>query len=330
MSGNNDKPSNADAGDLINSPYDKLFKEVLSDKDNAADLITGVFPSDLTTLLKLPTLTLDNNSYINERLNESFSDIVYGCTLENTNIDIALLFEHKSYKEKFPKLQLLKYCINIWETQIKQHTPLTPVIVVVLYHGYGRFDERPIFDYFPAGTNGILHEFTPDMKCIAVNLADITDEQLQGTLFKQAMLSLMVWMFKNRSNPEMIFNNLGSKLSVFDFFADKDDKDKEKSLKNIVTLLKYVSTITGKTIKEIQQKITEEDSNGGQKAMTSFFEEFKEEMRAEGRAEGIATGRAEGRAENAQATAKAMVKEGISMHTISKITGLSAAEIEKL
>ena len=52
--------------------------------------------------------------------------------------------------------------------------------------------------------------------------------------------------------------------------------------------------------------------------------------REEGRAEGIEQGREEGRAEGMTDVAKAMLKEGMPMKMISKITGLSISEIEKL
>jgi predicted transposase/invertase (TIGR01784 family) len=117
----------------VPNPHDVFFKEVFSDKDNAVDFIKGVFPEELKEKLDLSTLALDNNSYVDEELKETFSDIVYNCLYQGQKyIKITLLFEHKSYVPDYPHLQLLKYMLNIWMTQEKQKEELTHIVPVIL------------------------------------------------------------------------------------------------------------------------------------------------------------------------------------------------------
>ena len=61
-----------------------------------------------------------------------------------------------------------------------------------------------------------------------------------------------------------------------------------------------------------------------------YKEEGLAEGRAEGRAQGIAEGKAEGKAEGRIDIAKNMIKDNLSNETISKYTGLTKEEIEKL
>ena len=120
----------------ISNPHDKLFKEIESIKENAEDLIRGTFPANLLERIDLGSLKLDNNSYIDENLQEYFSDLVYECKYTGkVTIKISLLFEHKSYVPDFINLQLLKYILGIWEAQIKQKKKPQIIIPMVFYHG---------------------------------------------------------------------------------------------------------------------------------------------------------------------------------------------------
>jgi len=57
--------------------HDKLFREIESIKENAMDLVQGTFPKNISSKLDIPTMTLDNTSYVDEKLQEYYSDLVY-------------------------------------------------------------------------------------------------------------------------------------------------------------------------------------------------------------------------------------------------------------
>lgn len=132
----------------IFNPHDKFFKETFSIRENVIDFLQGTIPEEILKKLDLSTLTLDNNSYIDEELKEHFSDVVYTCFSKSKELTIALLFEHKSYPETCPYLQLLRYLLKIWETNIKQTERLQPVIPVILYHGKEVWKVRRFSGYF--------------------------------------------------------------------------------------------------------------------------------------------------------------------------------------
>ena len=82
----------------VQNPHDKFFKELFSIRENALDFINGAFPAEIRDKIIPESLKLDTGSYIDEKLDEYFSDIVYTCSLkEGEDIKISLLFEHKSY-----------------------------------------------------------------------------------------------------------------------------------------------------------------------------------------------------------------------------------------
>ena len=64
----------------ITNPHDAFFKETFSKREYAADFLAGVLPAPLKQKLDLDSLRLENASYIDERLAEHFSDLVYAYT----------------------------------------------------------------------------------------------------------------------------------------------------------------------------------------------------------------------------------------------------------
>ena len=99
----------------MNHPHDKLFKAIFSQPDVVASLIEDLFPPALVAEINVRTLALTTNSYIDNDLKEHFADLVYQCEFSNQSpIEIALLLEHKSYPDRHPHLQLLRYILNRW------------------------------------------------------------------------------------------------------------------------------------------------------------------------------------------------------------------------
>ncbi len=61
----------------INNPHDKFAKEMLSQKSFAIIFLTEYLPREVKDCLDMETLTYSPNSFINESLEERFSDIVF-------------------------------------------------------------------------------------------------------------------------------------------------------------------------------------------------------------------------------------------------------------
>ncbi len=85
----------------LNNPHDKIFKQIEKDPVIAADLINGLCPKDVLELLDLSTLENDNNSYINEELEEYYSGLVFDCkSLKAGIVKVSILLEHKIISRK--------------------------------------------------------------------------------------------------------------------------------------------------------------------------------------------------------------------------------------
>ena len=83
--------------DWINHPDDKFFKAVFSVTENAIDYISKELPTDVVNRLNFDTLKLEKESFIDEKLKDTFADLIYSVKLKSDKeIKISLLFEHKT------------------------------------------------------------------------------------------------------------------------------------------------------------------------------------------------------------------------------------------
>ncbi len=61
----------------IRKVHDKFFKETFSRTDVATNFLEEFLPTDFVQKLNLSSLTIENNSFIDENLEEHFADILY-------------------------------------------------------------------------------------------------------------------------------------------------------------------------------------------------------------------------------------------------------------
>jgi hypothetical protein len=156
-------------------PHDSYFKFVFQDLTRARAFLEAVLPEDLRQDLDLTTLVPLRESYVSKSLTNRVSDLIFQCSSkEHQQFKICLLFEHKSRKEPYVRLQLLRYMLNHWEATKKQKGPLSPVVPVLIYHGRenwtpGQFKS----DFGPLP--GYLEDFIPEFRFLFINLSKRED-----------------------------------------------------------------------------------------------------------------------------------------------------------
>jgi hypothetical protein len=84
-------------------------------------------------LVDLNTLEISKDSFIEKDLAEYHSDMLYKVKLiDGSQGFIYVLFEHKSYYDRFVHLQLLEYMVKIWRLYIKQHKKQPDYLPIVI------------------------------------------------------------------------------------------------------------------------------------------------------------------------------------------------------
>lgn len=201
--------------DFPRKSHDEFFKASFGHLEIARDYLEQLLPQDVHQTLDLSQLERMNGAWVTPELEEYFSDVIYRCPLKEgkSKVWISFLFEHKSSIDVFPHLQLLRYLLDAWQEQHKQKQPLSPIVPIVVYHGFRKWRKRDLSSYFGKSLPQSLLPFLPRFDYVLTSVQTLSDEQILE--LKKGLLINALLMFKHiwrpqfiLKNPELIFINL--------------------------------------------------------------------------------------------------------------------------
>lgn len=199
-----------------NNPHDAFFKHYLSQPSVAMDFLRQHLPAEILDLIDLSQLRLEKDSFIDEKLRSYFSDLIYTThTHFDSALRIAFLHEHKSYPDNWVDFQVLRYKMGYWvqefeqihakaeEGQEKQTGKLTPIVVLLVYHG----KESWQVDFrFARHFNGmetpnsplskVLGRYIPDFEPHLINISEMADEAIQGEVVTRLFVLVLNSSFR--------------------------------------------------------------------------------------------------------------------------------------
>jgi len=104
--------------ETVHNPYDKLFQEIYSRKEEAQSFLEHYLPQEVVQHIDFGSLDICKDSFIAPELKAYFSDLLYTVRLCGQPGYIYVLFEHKSYEDRLIHLQR-KICFGfrlmLWE-----------------------------------------------------------------------------------------------------------------------------------------------------------------------------------------------------------------------
>ena len=269
------------------NPHDKLFRETYSNKENARSILSQGLPAKVLRLVDLPTLEISKDSFIEKDLSDFYSDMLYKVNLIDASPGfIYVLFEHKSYYDRYVHLQLLEYMVKIWRLHIKQHKKssarLPIVIPLLICHGRKEWPGDTMrLTFLLSGPVEDLAGYIPDFGFELYDLHRFSDDQLKGPIMNRVVLLL----FKHIFNPELrhrlpeIFSLLRTLL------------EKETGLQYLETVIRYLTSVLDEEdlsleeIKEMAEQAVSKDMGGY--IMTTIAERLHNEGRLEGEIKGL-------------------------------------------
>ncbi|MFT7880916.1 MAG: Rpn family recombination-promoting nuclease/putative transposase [Sulfurimonas sp.] len=179
------------------NPHDKVFRETYSNKENARSLLANNLPDRVLRLVDLDSLEISKDSFIEKDLADYYSDILYQVMFKDGSQGfIYVLFEHKSYYEKFVHLQLLEYIVKIWRLYIKQHKEQPdklPIVIPLLVCHTGKEwpENTERLASLLSGPVGELAWYIPDFGFELYDLHRYSDDQIKGTIASRVILLLL-------------------------------------------------------------------------------------------------------------------------------------------
>ena len=197
--------------------HDEFFKVTFSEKQIAAGYIRQFVDKSLVSKLDLSKLKLENTSYTTKVLKKYFSDIVYTCPYMDTSVTISFLFEHKSSPVAYPHVQLLRYILEIWETNIKNKKPLQIILPLVFYHGQEHWEYRSIKHYFTDLDEDLL-SYIPRFDYHLMDVSQWSDERIIE--LQEAFLVNTLLVFKHIWDESYLLNNIQKLFIKLDEYID--------------------------------------------------------------------------------------------------------------
>ena len=128
----------------VSKPHDHLFRTVFGEKAEAAGLLRAHLPATVSRELVWSSLRWQSVSFIDDRLRDSESDLLYAIERKGGGAPawLYVLLEHRSTPDAWLRLRLLKYSIRIWERDRRRHPNeehLRPIVPLVFYQGERRW-----------------------------------------------------------------------------------------------------------------------------------------------------------------------------------------------
>ena len=109
----------------VSKPHDHLFRSMFGEEKEleAASLLQAYLPPAVSGELLWSSLKWQSVSFIDERLRDSESDLLYAIRrkADGAAAWLYVLLEHQSTPDPWLRLRLLKYSIRIWERDRQRH-----------------------------------------------------------------------------------------------------------------------------------------------------------------------------------------------------------------
>jgi predicted transposase/invertase (TIGR01784 family) len=307
----------------IQNVHDKFFKETFGRTDVASDFLINYLPKDLVSLIDFKTIEPQKDSFINKKLKENFSDLLFKTKINDKESYIYFLLEHKSHPDKKIAFQLLTYIAAIWNSKHKiNNTIFSPIIIpMVFYHGNTGWNIKSSLGEMLYGYKDLppsVKKYVPDYEYLLYDLSNYSDDDIKGHVINQSIMLLLRDIQKKNLND---LTNTFIRVAIF----LKDLENKQKGIEYFEIFLRYIlgarPDITKEDYNKVMSKVETTYPEGSEITMT-LIEVFREEGRAEGIEKGIEKGMIE--------VARKAIREGMNLSLIEKLTGLPRQEIEKI
>lgn len=293
----------------INNPHDKLFRASMQYPEVARDFLDAHLPPDIKNKIDLKSIAACPNTFIDEELKLTQSDVLLKSNIEGKEGYIYILAEHQSKPDPLMPFRLLKYMIKIWDyhqsnSKHKNGIPFPAVFPMVFYAGKHAYNAPKTIWELCGEQSDLMHRILNKPFCL-VDVNAASENELTSRLWSGTMEFIMRHRFRQHISQEigLIAENINRLIL-------------EEKSQYVLQLLSYILAIDEEhytmteLIELIQSKLTPQ---AGDEIM-SLAEILKEE----------------GRTEALQDVAKKFLADGIDPVFVSKNTGLPLDQVKHL
>ncbi|MEE4354964.1 MAG: Rpn family recombination-promoting nuclease/putative transposase [Desulfococcaceae bacterium] len=190
----------------VNNPHDAAFKSAFKKLAVARVFFESYLPERIRRNIDFDSLEITDGSYVDEKLRDRHSDIVYKTKLKGADALLYILFEHQSTPDPMMVFRLLCYMVNIWKEWLDQNPGakcLPLIFPAVLYHGRQKWNAPRTMGGMVRGSDE-FSEYTPDFIYELYDLGEYPDEMLipGGNTVLGTVLGTVLYLFKHMHDGE--------------------------------------------------------------------------------------------------------------------------------
>ena len=306
----------------IQTPHDRFFRAALSDQRVAREFFESHLPSAITDMIDLKSITMRNETYVDENLEWSHTDVLFDTTFQGRPGYLYVLIEHQSTSDPLMPFRLLKYLLAIMDYHLKmnQTTELPLIYPLIFYTGKAPYrHSTDIFDLFGSANQSLAREiFLQPFELVQVN--QIPDEHLKQRVWLGILELSMKHIFK-RDILLYIKNMLP-------LFKQAEDLNGSGYVQTALTYLAKTGEVKDpKEFLEVIQAGLSPDKRGNMATIAQYLEA---KGREEGMQQGMEKGIEKGEIRATKAIARKLLRDGLSLEAVSRATDLSIEELNAL
>jgi len=247
-------------------PHDWFFKQIFSNPLSIKTVL-NIFAPKLASKIEMSSLKLVNTEKFSEKSQKFMLDLLFSCKIDNDDVFIRLVFEHKSYIDNTLPSQLMHYNAVIWEETAKETNNYPPIINIVFYHGKRKWS---IPTTLPVLKDKQLEDFVQKLNYILVDLNEIQDDDLVRNIYEDVCTISALLVMKHIFDDFEIIKNILKLLY-------------DNNASCIFLVIDYV-VIVKKDLEKVEEILKE--ISGGEEKMMTLTEKWKMEGWMVGKAEG--------------------------------------------
>ncbi len=298
--------------------HDHLFKEVYSQPKYCVDILSLVFSTEEMSLFDWTTLKTEATTFVDKQFREKRMDLLVSALFKGSRKPARVLFlmEHKSQEDPELLRQFLMYQAGIYQST---RDPVLPIFINQSPNKTwkGSLDFHGFLDNFEGELKKRFKENVLNFRPRVLNIQALDIDKAKGLTTCPILYILKhIW-------------NLNAKKikGLFTIGRGLSQNEREALIVRAVDYVRqYDPNFNWKIVREIEQTTVKKEERVMAPLLQYSLDEAREEGLKKGRLEGIEKGMEKGM----QAVALNMLKAKADLSFISKMTGLSEAEIEKL
>ena len=257
----------------VKKPHDSFFKGIFGDISNTRDFLKSYLPQDLVKKIDFDKISISDTEKEDVKYKKSYLDLSVTCEIDGKKSKVYIIFEHKSYKDRLTLIQILSYCLVVWEKELNENSKnLTVIIPFIFYHGRSKSKFQTNFrDYFDVSDD--LEKYLLNFKMLLFDTATMENNEIKKSVDNLFLASVLLVM-KN------IHKKADDMKEVFEHILNLDDE-------RVLLLWRYIITKKDMTEEKFDEIMV--DLQG--EPMKSIAEIWQERGRKEGELKGELIGK---------------------------------------